>query len=444
MGVRDVVLILVYTVGLPLSFVEPFVGVLFWTWVGYFNPQEFTWGIASKIPIALLVALVTLSGLLITPRKQFPPLKLETWLLLGLWFWFCVTTANVYFSPVLEHHWIDSFDSWWAVSKILLMVFVAMALVTDSRKLRLWYLVTASSFAFFALKGTVFGLVTAGEDRVYGPKNSMIYDNNDFGLAMNMALPMFLAFARTERSRIVRWGFWLSIPMGMVAVILTYSRGAMLGMACVLFAMVMKSKRRMLPLVTAGVLALGVLTFAPAKWFERMHTLGNIEEDKSAQARFHSWAFATKLFLDHPIAGGGFQTFTAPLYKQYNMLEDKVQGPHSIYFQVLGEHGLPGLLLFLALIGSCMFSCGKLKRNFARRPGKEYLAHYADMVQLGLLTFLISGTFLGRAYFDLFYQLVATVVVLKVVVDEPDPEPEVSEDHEESPALTLEQETGVL
>jgi probable O-glycosylation ligase (exosortase A-associated) len=441
-GVRDVVLILVYAVGVPLSFIEPYIGVLLWTWVGYFNPQEFTWGIASKIPIALLVALATLAGLIFTPRKRFPPLKLETILLFMLWLWFCVTTANVYFSPVLNHHWEDSVISLWQVSKILLMVFVAMALVTDSKRIRLWYLVTAGSFAFFALKGTVFGLVTSGEDKVYGPKNSMIYDNNDFGLAMNMALPMFVAFARTEQSRILRWGFWLAVPMGMVAVILTYSRGAMLGLACVLFLLVMKSKHRVLPLLATGAVVLGVLTFAPAQWTERMHTLGNVERDKSAQARFHSWAFAYRLFLDHPITGGGFQTFTAPLYRQYNMLADKVQGPHSIYFQILGEHGLPGLMIFLALIASCMLSCRRLRREFAESPGKEFLASYADMVQLGLFTFLISGTFLGRAYFDLFYQLVATVVVLKVVQQEPDPEPEFTVT-EDSAILTLEKENVV-
>jgi O-antigen ligase len=101
------------------------------------------------------------------------------------------------------------------------------------------------------------------------------------------------------------------------------------------------------------------------------------------------------------------------------MLADRVQGPHSIYFQVLAEHGLPGLMLFLGLIGSCLWSCRRLKWKFSHRPDSDALAAYADMIQLGLITFLISGAFLGRAYFDLFYQLVATVVVLKMLAREP-------------------------
>jgi len=422
LGIRDILLLIVYAVAVPLSLIEPFIGVLFWTWVGYFNPQEFTWGIASKVPIALLIAISTLLGLLITQRKQWPPLKLETLLLLTLWFWFCITTANVFLSPALEHHAIDSWAALWQISKILLMVFVGLALVTDARRLRWWYLVTAGSFALFALKGTVFGLLTAGQDRVYGPKNSMIYDNNDFGLAMNMALPMFVALARTETSRWVRWVFQAAIPMGIMAIILTYSRGSMLGLASVLCALVIKSKRRLLPLIATALVALIIFVAAPGKWIERMQTLGDVQQDKSAQARFHSWTFAYRFARDHPVFGGGFQTFTGPLYGQYNMLLDQVQGPHSIYFQILAEHGFPGFMLFLTLIGSCLRSCSKLKRTFTQHRETELLAHYADMVQLALLTFIISGTFLGRAYFDLFYQLVATVIVLKALVPEAEAE----------------------
>lgn len=436
MGVRDVILIAIYVVAVPLSLLQPFTGVLFWTWIGYFNPQEFTWGIANKIPIALLVAIATLLGLVIAKHKQLPPPTIETGLLLCLWAWFCITTINVYFSPELIHHWSDSVDSLWRISKILLMVFVALALVTDSKRLRWWYLVTAASFALFAVKGTVFGVLTGGQDKVYGPKNSMIYDNNDFGLAMNMALPMFVAFARTEHSRMLRWFFWASVPMGIMSIILTYSRGALLGLGTALFVMVMKSKRRLLGIGVAVFLVSVVFLAAPTKWMERMETLKNVGADQSALARIHSWTFAYRLFLDHPILGGGFQTFTAPLYGQYNMLAEHVQGPHSIYFQILAEQGLPGLVLFLGLIASCLWSCRKLKHSFAQRGDSYALMAYADMVQLGLITFLISGAFLGRAYFDLLYQLVATVIVLKMLAREPVQLPESPQIAEEpSPIL---------
>ena len=370
---RDVILIIIDAIAVPLSFRQPFIGILFWTWASYFNPQDFTYGIASKIPIGMLVAVPTLLGLVVTRQKQLPPRSAETGLLLLLWMWFCVTTANVFFSPELNHHWNDSYVSLWEVSKILLMVFVALALVTDANRLRWWYLITAGSFAVFALKGSVFGLVTGGQDRVYGPKYSMIYDNNDFGLAINMALPMFVALARTESSRVLRWCFWAAVPLGIMSVILTYSRGALLGLAVVLFALALRSKRRWLAFFGAAMAGFAIFAAAPAKWIERMQSLRNVQTDESALARLHSWKFSYRLFLDHPILGGGFQTFTAPLYAGYHMLADRVQGPHSIYFQMLAEHGLPGLILFLALIGCCLWSCRQARRTFEQSARSAYL-----------------------------------------------------------------------
>jgi len=412
-GVRDVTLIIVYAIVVPLSFRQPFIGVLSWTWISYFNPQDFTYGISSRIPIGYLVAIPTLLGLLVTGQKQLPPRSSETGLLLLLWMWFFVTTGNVFISPELYHHWNDSLDYLWKVTKILLMVFVALALVTDAKRLRWWYLITAGSFAVFALKGSIFGLITGGEDRVYGPKNSMIYDNNDFGLAINMALPMFVALARTESSRVLRWCFWAAVPWGIMAVVLTYSRGDLLGLGVVLFALVMRSKRRWLALVGASMAGLAIFAAAPGKWIERMQTLRNVKTDESALARLHSWKFALRLFFDHPVFGGGFQTFTAPLYAHYHMLADKVQGPHSIYFQMLGEHGLPGLILFLGLIGSCLWSCRQARRTFEQSGDSSHLVSYVDMAELSLVAYLVSGAFLGQAYFDLFYQIVATVIILK-------------------------------
>ena len=443
MGVRDLFLIALYVVAVPASFLQPFVGVLFWAWISYFNPQDFTWGLASHIPIGYLVAIPTVLGLAFTKIKQAPPLTLQTLLLVVLWLWFCLTTANVFLSAELKHHSADTVAALWQVSKTFAMFLIALMLITDFQRLRWWYLVTGGSFALFALKIGLWGVATGGAFRAYGPRNSMIYDNNDFGVAMNMALPMFIGLAKTERSRWLARCFKAAVPMGIIAVILTYSRGALLGLVVVLAAMVMKSRRRLPALIAALVLAAIVFVAAPGKWVERMQTLRDVNQDQSAQARFHSWTFSYRLVRNHPVLGGGFQTHTPELYLRYNIKTDHVQGPHSIYFQVLGEHGFPGLMLFLLLAFSSWWSGGKLARHFLQHSeftGSEEsreLYEYAKMVQLSLIPFLISGAFLGLAYFDLYYQLVATVVLLKSFAQRLDWSPVTEEVAEENsiPAL---------
>jgi probable O-glycosylation ligase (exosortase A-associated) len=200
--------------------------------------------------------------------------------------------------------------------------------------------------------------------------------------------------------------------MGMIAVVLTYSRGAMLGLAALLLLWALKSRFKLLAGVGLLVTALAIVAYAPQAWMQRMETIRTAPEtDASAQSRLRAWKFASDLARDHPVFGGGFETFTLPLYAQYGI--DDTHGPHSIYFQMLADHGFPGLLLFLTLIASCWWSCRRLVRRFRKHETLNYLAEYARMLQLSFASFLVSGAFLGRAYFDLFYQLVATVIILK-------------------------------
>ena len=409
---RSYIFLVILAVLVPLALLRPFSGLLSYTWISYFNPHEFTFGFTRTLPVALMIVIPTFVGILFTNKRKLPSFTTETVLLTLLWIWFVITTVSVYGSPTFMHHWDDTITQLGLVSKILLMAFVSLVLVIDPARLRLWYLVTAGSFAFFALKSSIFGVLTGGQFRVYGPEHSMLADNNDFGLAMNMALPMFLCLARTEKSKILRWIFRLAIPMGMVSVVLTFSRGAMLGLMVLLFVWAMKSKYKVLG--TIGLLfAVSVIFIAaPGAWVSRMQTIRTApQKDESAQSRFRAWELATRLAMDHPVFGGGFQTFTPPLYAYYGIHD--THGPHSIYFQMLAEHGVPGLLIFLSLISSCYLSCRKIVRRFADDESVKYLPEYASMVQLSLVTFLVSGAFLGRAYFDLFYQIVASVIILK-------------------------------
>lgn len=416
---RDYVFVLFFVALIPVCVFRPFVGVLAWSWVSYFNPHEFTWGFARTLPVAEVVALATILGLLLTRKRKFPAWSRETALLIMLWVWFGFTTLNCrYFSPEFADHAAAAVTKYTTVCKILFMTFVSLALVIDEKRLRWWYLVTAGSFALFAFKSTLFGIVTAGHFRVYGPPNSMIADNNDFGLAMNMALPMFWCLARTESSRKLRLAFRAAFVCGIVAVVLSYSRGALLGLAVVLVALSWRSRRRLLAFAAIGAAGILLLALLPGQWTQRMETLrqGRAATDTSAESRIQSWTFATRLALAHPVLGGGFETFTPSLYERFYVVGGTGGGgigPHSIYFQALAEHGFPGLLLFLALGASCLWSCRKLRSRFRRSGQFPALADYAVMSQVSLLAFLISGAFLGRAYFDLYYQIVATVIVLK-------------------------------
>jgi putative inorganic carbon (hco3(-)) transporter len=403
---------------LVTSLFRPFFGVLLWTVLSYLSPHKYTFGFTQFLPVGYMAAVITIIGMLFGGKFRLPPFTRETFLLALLWLWFSITTLNVYSSDLLVHHLPETLARYGDVSRLLLVVLIAMILITDKNKLHWWYLITAGCFAFLSFKALRFGLITSGEARVYGPPGTELADNNGFGLALNMSLPMFLYLGRMEESKPLRIGFYLAFLAGLVGVILSYSRGALVGLVCLMLLIALQSRHRIRALIGVVVLSAALLVAAPKQWLERMETLKTAHKtDASAQERRNSWNFAAHLAYEFPILGGGFKTFTDPLYNRYGLslvsVEGTQYGPHSIYFQMLAEHGFPGLFLFLALIASCLWSALRVKRVFRRIDRDHWLVMYANMIIGSLIAYAASGAFLGFAYFDLFYQIVATTIILK-------------------------------
>jgi probable O-glycosylation ligase (exosortase A-associated) len=266
-------------------------------------------------------------------------------------------------------------------------------------------------------------ILTGGSFRLYGPRGSMLADNNDFGLALNMTLPMFFFLSRVDESKTVRRVMAVMFVSAIPGVLFTYSRGALIGMAVVMVLMILKLRQRMLllpVLMLAGVLA---IFFAPEKWQHRMDfSREGALIDDSALSRFNAWTYCWRLASDYPLTGAGFDAFTQDLFNRYAPNPADVHGPHSIYFGVLAEHGYIGLFLYLTLVASCFVKLSRVLR-YARDVGDRQAAAYATMLQFGVIGFLVTGAFLGRAYFDYYFSLVACTVILSRLCREAPVEP---------------------
>jgi putative inorganic carbon (HCO3(-)) transporter len=418
--IKGILLFAISIFSLPVCFFWPFYGILCWTVIAYLNPQSslFYWSAALNFPWALAVAVPTLIGFLLFTRDWLRRLaEREVYLMVALWVWFTITTLISTHSGMFVHHAAMTWYRWGFVSKILLMTFSMIAIVNSFERLRILIVVTGGCFAYFVLKGFPFILITGGNFRIYGPDHSMIADNNDFGLAMNMTLPLFFLLAKTEPRRWTRWFWGLVFVLGIPVLLFTYSRGAMVGLVAVLALMLLQLRQRW---ILAPVLAVGVylaLTYAPESWKHRMDPTSPDVLDASAHERLNAWAFSRNLAADYPIAGGGFETFTSTLFSRYAPQGNDIHGPHSVYFQLLAEHGYVGLTLYMSLVLSCFVSLYQISK-IARGIGDLVIAEYAKMFHFSFVGFLTSGVFLGRAYFDYFFSFAACVVILGMAVRE--------------------------
>lgn len=441
---RDVILVAIILGSVPICFISPYFGVLMWYWVSYFNPHRFTWSFAYNFPIALAVAVPTLAGTLFAKRSLRSLLTRETFLLLALWLWFGITYIHAQSVPFFAMHMDDAGYEMSHVSKILLMSFVMIAVITTKQRLRGVLLVSAGSLGFLAIKATIFGLRTSGEARAWGPPDSFLADNNAFALALNMSLPLLFFLARQEPNRWVRRILYVAFLCSAASVIFTYSRGGMLGLLVVLLVIIMKSRHKLLGLSMITLAALLIFTFAPGAWMDRMDKIAHGQLDLSAEQRLVSWGTAWNFARDYPITGGGFDTLPdVAIFQHYQPrplpLGFKSSAAHSIYFQLLSDQGFVGLGLFAATIAFSFVSLWNIRRSVRALPSVRWIVDYCDMTEASILAFLTSGAFLSFVYLDVIYQMIATVIVLKLLFRQEIQNYAKAPGQEESPSMTEEE-----
>lgn len=408
---RDVLVALLLLIGVPVSLLNPVNGVLLFTLVSYLNSHRLTWGFARELPIAFGIAAATIAGFFFYKDDRQFPVTRETLLLIALW----ILASLGWFASVNPEGFLTE---WKRYSKILTMIFFTVCLIKTRQHIRCLILTLAISIGFYALKGGIWGLIGGTESGglVWGPPGTFFEGNNEMGLVINMVWPLFLALARSEKNPWGRRLFWCLFCVSPLTVILTQSRGAALALFITSIVLFMRVRQK-LPLLFLGVAAIFVMIpFIPENWHTRMDTIENFQQDASAMGRINAWHAAWNLAVDRPLTGGGLMAFTPEIIERYAPNPEDFHDVHSIYFEVLGEIGFPGLFTFLALIVATVRRLTAVIRQSRLLPDGELFASYADALVIGLIAYLVNGAFLGLAYFDLFYQYVGLAVSLHVVL----------------------------
>jgi probable O-glycosylation ligase (exosortase A-associated) len=410
---RDFLVVMGVIVLVPVALVRPWIGFLGYTLIGFWNPHKFTWYL-QDMRIALAVGLATLVGLVFTRERKSIPWNRELVLMVLLAAYFTLTSL---FAWVPSAAW-SRLD---IVLRIYLMTFVMGTLIFGEQKVRslLWTIMLG--VGVFGIKGGLFSLATGGQFHVVGPALTFLEANTSLGLAFNMVLPLLLFAAQEQKVRWLKLGLYGAAGLTLIATIFTYSRGAWIGLAATLGIYLLRMKRGVLIAVLMAPVGLAGLTLIPNQVFDRAETIGTYEQDNSAMTRIQAWSVAWNVALSNPLVGGGFDFENYPdparwlsyADRKYDIHGSTPRAAHSIYFQMLGQHGFVAFGLFLALLTATMLSFASIYRQARDRPGLEWVAGYARALQTGMVGFLISGAFLNLAYFDLFYLYVGLIPILQ-------------------------------
>lgn len=254
-----------------------------------------------------------------------------------------------------------------------------------------------------------------GDYRISGP----LTDPNFYALILIPIVPLCIERFFNEPVRFLRSAAAVALVLVLLAISLTYSRGALIGIIGMLGLALMRIRVSPKALASGLIVMLCVLPFTPNAYVTRINDMiatfsGEKDSsetsaaDISVDGRMAEMQVALRMFADNPLFGVGagnyifnFQRYSQDLHL-INRGEDR--NAHSLYLQIAAERGLVGLAAFGALL---WFMIRGLKRSIPmfREAGHRDYGTLAAAFGIGFFGFLVGSVFLHDSYPKYFWLL---------------------------------------
>jgi probable O-glycosylation ligase (exosortase A-associated) len=304
---------------------------------------------------------------------------------------------------------------WNKVWKIQLMTLITMMLITDRQRINGLIWVIVGSLGYYGVKGGLFTIATGGNHHVYGPAESFVAGNNEIALALVMTVPLIRYLHLQATRKWEKLGLAAAMVLCSIAAVGSQSRGALLAIVAMGVFLWFKSRHKAVTGFYALLAVIAVAMIMPQSWYDRMASVTDYEQDESAMGRINAWHVAFNVATDR-ITGGGFDLWGSQTFRRYAPNPLDIHDVHSIYFEILGEHGFIGLALWLLVAIFAWLRAGKVIRTCKADPNRKWAADLAAMIQVSLIGYAVGGAFLGLAYFDYYYHLVALIILTHQVI----------------------------
>lgn len=420
---RDLLILCLLPVMLYTMAQRPFIAVGMWLWTALFFPNGWLYGAASIVRFNLLFTGVAMLSYLAYKHK--PKIRLDAvgGLVMMFFLWTTLSTITTIGNPAIAWEYWNRF-----LKVVMLFVFV---LLTIKDKLHidfvLWCVVL--SVGFYADLEALKFIASGGGHKITGMSSHVLGDRNELSVAFVMTMPLcyYLLGEYGTRSKLVRLALLGTMAALAVAVIGTQSRGGFIALMALVGYMYIKSDHKILMTILIAAVAYGLSYIVSDDWTSRIDTISTAESDGSFMGRVVAWKLSFIMAMQHPFLGGGFKSleyfpnwaalsrdfFSYPwFYTGTNLPNATVaRAAHSVYFQVLGEHGFVGFALYVTTLAVSFFKAGKVSRVARRSGAPAWIPRAATMIQLSIFAFALGGAALSFAYFDLIFALFALVAV---------------------------------
>ena len=414
---------LVITLGLvPMAFMDGFIAFLLWIFTTVMSPGNYLYGFMLSFRFVFVFAGIAVLLLILGRVKDRGKFQWNASTVMLLLFVLHALLSSVFaLRPnVLLEIRIETF---WKGMALALM---APLFLSSRWRVHLTLVVLALGLGLHAVVDGLKVLVSGGAHNVIGVPNSSMSDNNLYALGMAMLLPLLMYLYRYSAIKYAKWAAGVGVLLTIMTIIGTNSRGGFLALAVVGFWYWMISHRKLVSLVLVGVLSFGISHVASDRWFDRIESIQTAGEDESFMNRVAAWRVSMSIANDNPVFGGGFNAVqnywiwdeykNRPSIFTVDMSKYSPKAAHSIYFQVLGDLGYVGLLLFLALLATAFHARARVKRIYAKTQRGLWALDLSNAGCLSLVAFMAAGGGVSLAYFELVYFLIVMLSLLPTIM----------------------------
>ena len=429
----DLVFIAFIAFVLMLGLRRPFLWVLLYVYIDILAPQRIGYSIITELQVSLIAFAAAFGGWLLLDRKEGSRFSLRQMLMLLLLVYCWWTLQGSAFPESAATKWD------WVWKALLFAIFLPLTVTTRARIEALALTLTLSIATIVIGTGlkTVLGGGGYGNLKFFVQDNSGIYESSTLATVAIALIPLVAWF--TRYGTIFRPHWTVSVfALGLVfsSLLIPIGTEARTGLLCIaaLGILLLRYTKRRFAFIAGGfgVLGLAALPFLPASYYERMATIAQPGGDESASTRMAVWSWTIDYASRNPM-GGGFDayrgnsfTYVLPVREEvgnttsveYREVVDEGRAFHSSIFEVLGEQGYPGLIMWLMLHGLGVFQMERIYRRWkgADDEAEAWISPLAASLQMASLIYLVGALFQGIAYQPVMLMIIGLQIGLNSYV----------------------------
>jgi probable O-glycosylation ligase (exosortase A-associated) len=424
---RDALIALVLLSLAAVAFWRPWLMTFAYLYADLVQPQRLSYFLIQSIPVNFILGAAAVVLFIFDKKKNLRIGGIQVLMILfTIWFtltsnWALIKDGQVWFK----------WDAAWK-SVLFAGVFMPMVLSTR-RRIEAVVCLLALCVGLVTMSG---GLKTALGGGGYETLNLIVrvnrglYESSTISTVGMAVVPLLIYLYR--HSPLVGRTLWTRLIMlfliacsVLVAIGVEARTGVVTGgmLALLLF---LRAKRKALIVGGAVAAALVAIPFLPQTFVERASTITRPDEDTSTGARLEVWKWTWKFVQEHPF-GGGFRVFRlnnieitvaqrdaeGNIYG-YRTQQQRGRAFHSSYFEVLGEHGFPGLLLYLSIIFFSLVGLFRLRNCYRQGPPeKAWASELADALIMAVIIYSVGGLFVGLAFQTTLYIFLGLGIALR-------------------------------